>query len=347
MPDVVTIDGSPGGGQILRTALSLSTLTEKPCRIVNIRGNRPNPGLRPQHQHAVSLLATIAKTDVGPLSEKTSVIEFRPQGFEHRDFCVQIGTAGSISLLFQSVLPIAYRSSTSFKISATGGTDVKWSPPIEYLKYVFLPMVANLGINSKITINKFGYYPKGNGNSTIEINKSFPVRHNFAKHNKLEDISIYSNSSRDLASNRVAQRQAEHAVRLLRNSEYPIGDVAPQYVRTLSTGSSLLIVARYGQIAAGFSRLGEQGKPAESVATDVVSEFERFHNSEGVIEKYLADQLIPYLAIAGGSMKVSDVTNHLKTNIDVVNEFGCRCHIDPQKGGGAVVTAPGLSLEAE
>lgn len=345
MSELVKIDGGAGGGQILRTALALSTLTGIPCRISNIRENRPTPGLRPQHQQAVSLLANIAQTRVEPLESTTSVIEFRPQGFEITDGNVDIGTAGSVSLLLQSVLPLAYRSQQPVRITVTGGTDVKWSPPIDYFKNVFLPSVNNFGIDANLSIEKTGFYPKGGGKATLTINTSSTKKCIYDKRDSLNYISIYSKASADLLHNDVATRQAKHAVTVLETLGHTIGDVEQQHVNTASTGSIIVLAATYRQTVAGFSCIGEPGKPAESVATDAISDFQQFHDSAGVVDRHLADQLIPYLAIAGGAIKVADVTDHIQTNVDVVNEFGFPCNFETAPDNAVRIIAPGQSYE--
>ena len=168
---VVEIDGSmgEGGGQILRYSLSLSALTLKPVRIYNIRAKRSNPGLRPQHLTAVKALATITNAHVEGDRVGSMEIYFEPRRRRPGSYRFDIGTAGSISLVIQAILPTLLFSGGYTRVDITGGTDVSWSPPIDYMRYVFLHNLSLFGARVSIKLIRRGHYPRGGGRVILEV----------------------------------------------------------------------------------------------------------------------------------------------------------------------------------
>ncbi|MBM4137811.1 MAG: RNA 3'-phosphate cyclase, partial [Nitrospira sp.] len=168
---MIEIDGSygEGGGQILRTSLSLSCLLQKPIRIFNIRRGRKKPGLMPQHLTCVRAATLISNAEVKGDSEGSTELIFRPEEVKSGDYYFDIGTAGSTSLLLQSLLPPLIFSEGKSTIILKGGTHVPFSPPFQYLSDVFVPMLDKLGIKLSLRIESYGFYPKGGGKITVEI----------------------------------------------------------------------------------------------------------------------------------------------------------------------------------
>src|SRR5215831_4423157 len=161
----IRIDGSfgEGGGQIIRTAVTLSAITGKPIEIENIRKNRKLPGLRPQHLTGIRILSKICKAKVEGMHVNSTSLKFFPSDGLNLDIAEDIGTAGSISLVLQVLIPSVSIMGKSLKLSITGGTDVPWSPTLDYTKYVLAEAFSRIGINFTVEIKKRGYYPKGGG----------------------------------------------------------------------------------------------------------------------------------------------------------------------------------------
>ena len=163
------IDGSygEGGGQILRYAVSLSVFTKKPVEITNIRIKRPNPGLRPQHLTAISCMKALCNAETEGLSIGSLKLTFSPGEIQPGEYCFDVGTAGSIILVFQACILSALQTKKPITIRLTGGTDVKWSPSWDYFTHVFLPLIQKMGVKIDATLIKRGYYPKGGGEAII------------------------------------------------------------------------------------------------------------------------------------------------------------------------------------
>ncbi|MFB6100638.1 MAG: RNA 3'-terminal phosphate cyclase [Candidatus Nanohalobium sp.] len=320
---MIKINGEKGGGQMLRTALSLSAVTGESFTMENIRGNRSNPGLKRQHLECVKAAKRLcnAETEGGELGSESLV--FRPGEIRNESFTSNIGTAGSITLLFDTVLPITTEFSDSFRFAAKGGTDVKWSPTFNYFKHVKLPLLRKYGLDAGVELEETGYYPKGDGEATLETEDYSLEPIELVERGELQKFEIYSKASRSLESQQVADRQADEAARMLKDdhASTPV-EKNVEYEKTASTGSSLLVKAVYGDSVAGFDALGEQGKRSEDVALEVVEDFRSFRSSGAVVDEYMADQLLVFLALAGGEVSIPEVTDHVKTNMEVIREFG-------------------------
>ena len=322
---MIEIDGSygEGGGQILRTALAFSTILKIPIRVKNIRANRKNPGLGNQHLAAANALArisgaTIEGNKIG--SQRMTFIpkEVRPGGYEFR-----IETAGSVTLLLQTIfLPLCLAPGDS-TLTLVGGTHVPWSPPFHYLSEVFLPGLSPMGVSADALIEKWGFYPKGGGLVRLEISQV----------NGLKPISLVERGSlkkiRGISAianlpKHVAERQKEQALERIQREvkidpEIAILSDAP----SVGQGSFLFLSAEYEGIVVGFSSLGARGKPAEKVADEAVDFLKNYLESDGCVDPHLADQLVPFMALAKGhsSLTTTQMTEHLLTNLWVVAQF--------------------------
>lgn len=323
----VRLDGSygEGGGQILRTAVSLSCVTGRPVEIMNIRRGRPKPGLQPQHLTAVKAATTISRASVEGAELSSTSLRFSPGKVKGGDYVFDVaekkGSAGSVSLVIQTVLlPLCMAHGPS-RMTVLGGTHVPWSPSFHYLKHVFLPILSRLGVKAEIGIEKWGWYPLGGGEVTLKVlpGKGIePVIIN--ERGRLvttRGISAVSNLSMH-----IAERQKREALSLLR----PRGiDASIEAVSAPSQGkgSFLFLSAESENITAGFDGLGAFEKTAERVAEEVVGEFFSYLDSDAALDSHLADQLVHYLALAPerSEFTVSRITRHLLTNIWVVKQF--------------------------
>ncbi|MFB6102608.1 MAG: RNA 3'-terminal phosphate cyclase [Haloplanus sp.] len=319
---MLDIDGSDGGGKLLRTALSLAAVTDTSFRIDRIRGSRPNPGLRAQHLAAVELVAERCDADVEGAELGAESLTFDPGDARRSPLEATVDTAGSITLLFDTVLPIAAADDEPLELTATGGTDVKWSPTIRYHQSVKLPMLATWGLEADIDLVKTGFYPAGGGKATLKTVPSSLSRLELDERGALSQVDIYSKAAADLAEQDVADRQAAHARKRLDEMGIPTEIARVDYVPTQSIGSSLLLCATYDHSLAGFDALGERGRTSEDVADDAVESFEAFHAGDAPVDVHMADQLLVFLALAGGTIRIPARTTHVRTNLDLIADFG-------------------------
>jgi len=333
---MIEIDGSSGGGQMLRTALCLSIIKGESFHIENIRGKRPDPGLKRQHLEAVRAAGKISDADIQGDEIGSETLEFRPKEIQSNSFSSNIGTAGSITLLYDTILPVTSQFNQSFRLTAKGGTDVKWSPLISYFKQVKLPLVQRFGVKANLELEKTGYYPKGGGKTILTTKEHSLEPIEITDRGKLKRFEIYSKASKQLESQKVADRQADEAKRILKNSHISVPvEKNVDYEKTDSIGSSIVIKAVYQNSIAGFSSLGEKGKKSEKVAKEAIKMFKNFHASEAAIDRYMADQLLVFIAICGGAVKIPEITPHVQTNVEVIRRFGF--DIDMETGNNPVV----------
>jgi len=316
----VEIDGSygEGGGQILRTAVALSVITGKPVRIYNIRANRPNPGLRPQHLHGILALKELSNARVKGAKVSSTVLEFIPGKAEPKHIRVPIKTAGSITLVLQALLPAMAFTGGSFEI--TGGTDVPWSPPVDYLKNVTLFALEKTGIKAELEIRRRGHYPKGGG---LVVGKVEPWEERkplvALEWSRIESFRGISHATNLPAH--VAERQAKSAEEKLRELYSVPVEIEREVSRSLGPGSGIVVWAETDKLRLGGDALGKRGKPAEVVGREAAEELIGQLEPKKAVDRFLGDQLIPFLAFTGGEIGVAEITNHLVTNVWVVERF--------------------------
>ena len=326
---MITIDGSygEGGGQIIRTAVALSAVTREDITIYNIRSARPRPGLKPQHLMAVKTAAKMTGAQVEGLKISSTELTFKPKDIIGGHYVVDIGTAGSITLLLQCLMPAAATSKEHITLDITGGTDVAWSPPVDYMSHVLLPVLTSMGLKCNIKVNQRGYYPKGGGQVRAEIAPSFIIGVELEqepgqeqeqkvepkkKHDTITGISHSSN-----LPEHVTRRQADSALAVLGAVGYG-ASIDTENFRCLSTGSGITLWCGH----MGGSALGKRGLPAEKVGQAAADEIIAELGSVAAVDVHLADQLIPYMGLAGsGSFTVREVSEHTSTNIWVVEQF--------------------------
>lgn len=336
---MLELDGAAGGGQQLRTALALSVADGRPFRMERIRDSRPNPGLRPQHLTAVRVAADLCDADLRGATVGSSTLTFRPGDDRADTISVDVGTAGSLTLVFDTLLPVADWLDTDVQVTATGGTDVKWSPPFDYLRRVKLPFLARFGLDADLSLTNRGFYPAGGGEATLSLSPSSLSSLDVTARGDLESVAVYSVASAGLADADVAERQATHACDLLADAGLPTTDPTVTYAETHSPGTALVVRGAYEQTLVGFDALGERGVPAEAVADGVVADFLTWRDGPGAVDANLADQLLVFLARAGGAVWIPTVTDHVETNLDVIRTFGYAVDCSSRDDGSAVVEA--------
>lgn len=319
---MLELDGSDGGGQLLRTALSLAVVTDTPFRIESIRGDRPTPGLAAQHLAAVNVAAAYCDAEVEGAELGAEAVTFEPGDRRRASVTAHVDTAGSVTLLCDTILPIAAVADHPVRLRATGGTDVKWAPTAAYYESVKLPLLAAQGVDADFDLETTGFYPAGGGEVTLTVTSSSPSRFALGARGDLEGVDIYSKATTDLAEREVADRQAAHAEQRLDGMGVPADVTSVDYVEAASTGSALLVRSTYERTVAGFSALGERGRTAEDVADDAVDAFDRFRAGSAPVDEHMADQLLVLLALAGGEIRIPRMTAHVRTNLNLVAAFG-------------------------
>lgn len=327
MPETLVIDGSygEGGGQILRAALSLSVLTGRPFRVVNIRAKRPKPGLRPQHLTAVRAAAALCAAQVEGDAEGSMELTFAPQtAAQPGSYRFDVGTAGATSLILQTVIPPLAEAEGPSWVSLSGGTHVPWSPPFHYMSRVFLPAVHTLGWRVSLTLKRWGWYPRGGGRvqAVIQPAGPAPAEVDWTERGRLVHLWVLSASSNLPAH--IRERQAKQARRRLQAAGLPPDEVEIVDAPSPGVGTCVVIAATYENGWGGAGALGEKGKPAEKVADEAVDAFLAFHESGAALDPNLADQVIVPLAARGvqrWQFSTPRVTNHLRTVIWLVQQF--------------------------
>lgn len=323
---MIEIDGSGGGGQILRTSLALSAILEKPFRMVDIRGNRKSPGLKNQHLKAVNATAELCRAEVKGNEIGSERIEFVPQKIRHRPLDVKIDTAGSIGLLFQALQLPASHAGEPLEINVHGGaTFGKWAPTLPYVQNVFLPVIKKTGYRAEIKTKRHGFYPKGGAEVRFRVKNSEEFEPlELTERGDLKNVRGISIASEHLRKPEVAKRQAEAAERMLEEKGYP-SQVNYRYVDADNPGSGITLWAIFENNVVGGDSVGERGKPSEKVGKEAAGELLTSLNSKAPLDKYMADQILPFLALAAengaSKVKVDEVTDHCETNQRAVKKF--------------------------
>ncbi len=322
---LITLDGSSGegGGQILRTALTLSLLTGRPFRIVKIRANRDKPGLRPQHLKAVEAAATLGGAEVVGGSAGSRDLTFRPGTLEPRDFRVDIGTAGATALVLQTLhLPLALRATSPVRLTLTGGTYNESAPSFPFLETTWRAHLAALGMPVALAMPKAGFYPVGGGTLEAWIEPATPRP--LVLENRGDLVRIRGMAETNQLHSGIRSRMVQHAVAELVARGFS-AEIDSYQIPGPSPGASITLIAEFTQgPPAAFVGLGKRGKPAELVADDAVAGLlHHLEAGEAAVDLHSADQILLPLAFAEGRsvFTVTEVTEHLRTNVETIGAF--------------------------
>jgi len=339
------IDGNygEGGGQILRTALSLSCVLKKPIEIYNIRKKRSNPGLQPQHLTCVNAAKAICEAEVLGNELLSQNLKFIPKSIKGGKYVFDVaekkGSAGAVTLVLQTILlPLLFTQKKS-EVTIKGGTHVLWSPPVHYLQQVFLPTLAQMSGNTEIELKRWGWYPKGNGEISVKIRPLKKLKSvNLMERGALEKVSGISAVSNLPLS--IAERQKIQAIKRLKEKDV-VAEIKMVDAPAIGKGTFVFLLAKFENTVAGFSSLGATGKRAEKVADEACDDLFKFLESEKALDEHLANQIIPYVALAEGKSTFSTckISGHLKTNIWVVSHFlPIRFTIEGKEGHEGMIT---------
>ncbi len=361
MPESIIIDGNylEGGGQIVRTSLGLSALLKKGFKITDIRKNRPELGLKNQHLHCIKALEELCATTAIGAELGSTNLEFESKKILPRNLNIAIGTAGSATLVLQSLILPSLFSEKKMHIKIHGGTDTAWSIPYNYFSEIILPQLRRYCTKIEAKLIRRGYYPKGNGYIEIIITPKFSVEKypnieefitavkkeipkiNLAEQGHLLHIKGISHASTDLQNSQVAERQAGSAKSFLARLGYPVS-IRTEYSESDSTGSGIILWAVFSKntddinylnpIILGSDALGEKRKRSEEVGKDAAEKLENEIKSGAAVDTHLADNLIPFIGLFGGEIKISEISAHTLTNIYTTEKFlGKVFNIDKEK----------------
>jgi RNA 3'-terminal phosphate cyclase (ATP) len=305
---MITIDGSygEGGGQILRTSLTLAALTNKPVRIINIRANRKPPGLKMQHITAARAVRKICRGELKGDFLGSQTLEFYPGKIVPGRYKLNIGTAGSTILVAQTILPLLLTAEKPSEIEITGGTFNKFAPGFDHFSLIFLGVLKHFGAQVSAELIKPGYYPKGNGKIRLTVKPSL-----------LRPIENIPKEEWERAIIRIANLHLRIAIRekkVLVREGLEMEDVKIIEEKADSPGNVVFCYKGFR----GIDVLGEKGFRAEDVAETCIK---MLREEKGQVDRFTADQLLIYLALYGGSFTTSFLTSHLRTNAYVIEQF--------------------------
>ncbi|MDP3110900.1 MAG: RNA 3'-terminal phosphate cyclase [Thermodesulfovibrionales bacterium] len=324
---MIEIDGSfgEGGGQILRTALSLSSLFLKPFRIFNIRKGRKKSGLMPQHLTCVRAMQLISDAEVAGDKIGSSVLVFKPKSVKAGEFFFDIGTAGSTSLVLQTIVPSLIFSSEKTSVILKGGTHVPFSPSFDYIAEVFAPVLGKMGIRIELKIESYGFYPKGGGKIRVDI---FPAKDikplRVTERGAILMIKGYSGTGNLPLS--IAERQKSAAIKKIQTEikdlMQPV-DIEILNVSSPGQGTFIYLHSETENAIAGFTSLGKRGKKAETVGEEAAEEFSEYYFTNAAFDRHLPDQIVLYLSMSKEEsiFTTSCITQHLMTNLWVIGLF--------------------------
>ena len=319
---LVEIDGSygEGGGQLLRTAVALSAITERAVRIRSIRAGRERPGLQAQHLKGVEAVATLCGAKVHGATLSSTDLTFEPREIRSQTIKIDVGTAGAISLVLQALVLAAGRVERKTAVELIGGTHVAWSPPMDYFKEVFCRHLKSIGVDIDVKILAHGFYPRGGGRVHVDVTGSREWRPLSSESTgTAERIAARSIASEELRNARVAERQME-AFKSILPAAVP---EEVTYVRSLSTGSAVFGLADRGSTCLGADSLGKRGVRAEDVGKEAATKLKAEIESGASLDVHAADMMLPYLSLASqpSSFTVRELSDHLTSVQWLISQF--------------------------
>jgi len=320
--ETVFVDGSTGegGGQILRTSLALACITGKNLHIENIRAARRNPGLAKQHLSCVQAACQISNGKCQGDTQGSKVLDFQPGTVQGGDFHFDIGSAGSATLVIQTVLPALFLAAKPSKITVTGGTHNPLAPPFDFIYETFLPAIATAGFLCNCKLIKHGFFPAGGGKITFDIQ---PRQEKSLQTIALCELNRQFQINARIYTAKLPEYIAQRQKKLLLQSKLDIKNVEQVEVTDSDGRGNCVMIRLCGSSRKTvFTAFGMRGKSSQNVISEVVNLVEDFLGSSAAIDRFLADQLLVYMAIAkAGSYTTNELSSHLLTNIDTIKKF--------------------------
>lgn len=318
---MIHIDGSEGegGGQVLRSSLALSIITGQAFTITNIRANRSTPGLRRQHMTCAKAAATICKADLRGVAVGSCELSFAPGAVKNGNYKFSVGTAGSTTLVLQTVLPPLLVAEGLSTVTVEGGTHNVGAPPYHFLANAFLPVLNRLGPKIEARLNRYGFVPAGGGSVTVSID---PGDRKLGKidlcdrgdRKNVEVIGVVADLSTEIAK--------DETKRMVNSLKFQADKRTHETVESNGPGNVAMVVAEFEELTEVFTGFGARSKSRFQVASAATKEANAFWQSGAAVGTHLADQLLLPMAIAGGGRFVTmEPTRHTTTNIDIIKKF--------------------------
>ena len=325
--ELIELDGSTGegGGQILRTALALSMCTGQPMAIQRIRAKRPKPGLMRQHLTCVQAAVAVCGAKVVGAELGSQTLVFEPGTVRAGDYAFNVGTAGSCTLVLQTVLPALMLCAKSSRVSLSGGTHNPMAPPFHFLERSFAPLLRRLGVGLDLELRRLGFYPAGGGELSAVVRPTAGGLLPFDLTDRGPVQEAYAECFAPALPSAVAVRELAALARALGWSGEQLR--TPAVRQNEGPGNALLATIAYAHVSEVVTVFGEKGVSAEQVAGALVKEVRAYQASEGALGQHLADQWMLPLALAvverGGaaSFTCTELTEHATTNIGVIERF--------------------------
>jgi RNA 3'-terminal phosphate cyclase (ATP) len=318
---MITIDGSygEGGGQILRSSLALSIITGKPVQIEKIRAGRKNPGLLRQHLTAVNAATEVGLAEVTGANIGSQQLTFTPQKIRGGQFRFAVGTAGSVTLVLQTILPALLVADEESTLTLEGGTHNPFAPPFDYLEKVFLPILKRMGATITVQLERYGFYPAGGGKFSVQISPCAKLKRLVLP----ERGKLVSQAARALVANlprQIAERELQTVRRKMEWKESQLEVVETR--NSSGPGNVVMIELEYEKVTEILSAFGEKNTRAEVVAERAAKEAKAYLQTDAAVGEHLADQLLLPMALGeGGSFTTVKPTLHTMTNIEVIKRF--------------------------
>jgi RNA 3'-phosphate cyclase len=321
----LTLDGAygEGGGQLLRTAVALAAITGRALTIENVRAKRPKPGLAPQHVAAVAAVAALCNAHVDGLALRSTTLAFAPGRLQGGDFRFDVGTAGSVTLVMQALLPALIACRERCTVTLCGGTDVRGAPPLDYFHQVTLPLLGRIGARVTLAICRRGYYPRGGGEIALSVLPSQLRPLAFLETGAMRRIAgvahvagIDANVARRMRDAFVAGFGIAAGVA----AEIDAISLTPQ--QAVGAGGAIVAWLEAEHTVLGAGRVAERGVRAEALGSAVAAELRADLAVGACLDIHAADQVLVYLALAGGgSFATREVTSHAQTAIWLLEQF--------------------------
>ena len=310
------IDGAhgEGGGQLLRNSAALAAVTHIPIRVTNIRARRPKPGLAAQHLTALQAVAALADATVEGLNVGSREVTIAPGRLRGGRFSFDVGTAGSVTLVLQACLPAALRAPEPVELRLIGGTDVPWSPPLDYFRFVFLPLLARMGGKVTIEVVRRGYYPRGGGEIRVNVLPAQDFRALVVEPpgamRRVDGIAHVGNLPKDIA------QSMKHAAlrRFVGIAEAKVEETSEAAV---GPGGAIVLWTEHENTVLGSSALARKGVPAEALGQAAADEMVEDLKAHASLDIHAADQVLLYSALAKGESRFSvrEITKHMETTM--------------------------------
>lgn len=315
-PSILSISGESGGGQLLRSSLSLALVTGRAFRMTNIRGKRPKPGLMRQHLTCVKAAAEVCGAEVEGAEMGSTELVFTPGKIAAGDYRFAIGSGGSTTLVLQTLLPALLHAEASSTLRIEGGTHNPMAPPFEFIEQCFLPVIQSMGVDATVTLERPGFMQAGGGVLTAQIS---PIK----KWKKItltergEELGLFGKVLNAHLPRSIVEREIAAANGVLR---LPIE--ATEAADSAGPGNAIMLGARFVNVCEITTGIAQMGRSAEAVATSAAKSLRGYLASSAPVGAHLADQLLLPMALAGGGVfHTLSITEHTRTNMALIEQF--------------------------